>query len=204
MRIRLTKISDAEHTLELVRHDGMSDSLTLASRSFLWHDLLHYAVETNAGLYQSFWGQLAGGKTLADLHDAIHDSIHDTMSAGAGTAKVGTSQAAVTEAVVGVLTDVVRQRATPGAAIAGLARLFEAQKRELPIWFSPEFVARVREHMRKLMGQWRAVPYGGDMQLVFPAAAADSGEGHGRPTVDQQKARPAKSPPRRSGRACAQ
>ena len=200
MRIRLTKISDAEHTLALVRHDGMSDSLTLASRSFLWHDLLHYAVETNAGLHQSFWGQLAGGKTLADLHDAIHDSIHDTMSEGAGAAKVGASQAAVTEAVVGVLTSVVRQRVAPGAAIAGLTRLFEAQQRELPVWLSPEFVARVGEHMRKLMGQWRAVPYGGDMQLVFPAATTDSGEGQARPTVDQQ-ARPAKSPPRRSGRA---
>jgi hypothetical protein len=196
MRIRLTKISDAEHTLEFVRHDGMSERLTLASRSFLWHDLLHYAVETNAGLYQSFWGRLAGGKTLADLHDAIDDS----MSAGAGAARVGASQAAATEAVVGVLTDVVRQRATPGAAIAGLTRLFEAQKRELPIWFSAEFVARVREHMRKLMGQWRAVPYGGDMQLVFPAAAAEGGEGRERPA----KSRPAKSPPRKSGRACAQ
>jgi hypothetical protein len=186
MRIRLTKISDAQHRLALARDDGTREAVALASRSFLWHDLLHYAVETSAGLQQSFWGQLASGRRLAELHDAMSD--------GAGAAKAGASEAAVTEAVVGVLTNVVRERAAPGAAIEGLTRLFEAQERELPIWLSADFVARVRERMRALMGQWRAVPYGGDMQLTFPAAAVEGGADHARPT---------KSPPRRPGRACA-
>jgi hypothetical protein len=26
--------------------------------------------------------------------------------------------------------------------------------------------------MRRLMGEWRALPYGGEMQLAFPAAEA--------------------------------
>jgi hypothetical protein len=192
MRIRLTKISDAQHRLALARDDGTREAVALASRSFLWHDLLHYAVETSAGLQQSFWGQLASGRRLAELHDA--------MSEGAGAAKAGASEAAVTEAVVGVLTNVVRERAAPGAAIAGLTRLFEAQERELPIWLSADFVARVRERVRALMGQWRAVPYGGDMQLAFPAAVTDSGAGDHRRAANR---RPAKSPPRRPGRACA-
>jgi hypothetical protein len=188
MRIRLTKISDAEHRLELARDDGTREAIALPSRSFLWHDLLHYAVETNAGLHLSFWGLLASGKTQAELHDAM------TGIGGADTARATPSEAAVTEAVVGVLTDVVRERAAPGAAIDGLARLFEAQSREVPLWFSAAFVARVREHMRRLMGQWRALPFGRDMELVFPAAGMDGS------AVDL---RPAKSPPRRLGRASA-
>jgi hypothetical protein len=190
MRIRLTKVSDAEHGLELIRDDGTRESIALASRSFLWHDLLHYAVETSAGLHQSFWGLLASGRTLADLHDAMG------AGDGANSAPAGRTEASVTEAVVGVLTNVVRERATPRATIEGLMRLFEAQGRELPIWFSADFVERVCEHMRKLMGQWRSVPYGGDMQLTFPAAAVDCSAAH-----DQLTSRPAKSPPRRPGRA---
>jgi hypothetical protein len=187
MRGRLTKLSDAKHRLALIRDDGACESIELASRSFLWHDFLHYAVETNAGLHLSFWGLLAGGRTLADLHDA--------MSEGAGAAKARASEAAVTEAVVGVLTDVVRERAAPGAAIAGMSRWFEAQNRQLPAWLSADFVERVGDHMRRLMGEWRAVPFGGEMELVFPAA-----EAHGVAA----RLRPAKSPPQRSGRAGAQ
>jgi hypothetical protein len=188
MRIRLTKLSDEEHRLELIRDDGADESIELVSRSFLWHDLLHYAVETNAGLHQSFWGLLASGRTLADLHDAMG------TGEGAGTVAASRTEAAITEAVVGVLTNVARGSAAPRAAIDGLGRLFEAQERELPAWFSPDFVERVREHMRQLMGQWRAVPYGGDMQLAFPVAAAEDRADHARPT---------KSPPRRPGRASA-
>jgi hypothetical protein len=191
MLIRLTKISDATHRLELVRDDGTRESVALASRSFLWHDLLHYAVETNAGLRQSFWGLLAAGRTLADLPDALSEGD------GATAAPTRSTEAAITEAIVGVLTGVVQERAAPRAAIEGLTRLFEAQERELPVWFSADFVERVREHMRRLIGQWRAVPFGGDMQLTFPAAC-DAVAGRGQPArqgasqqaVGQQKARP--------------
>jgi hypothetical protein len=188
MLIRLTKMSDATHRLELVSDDGTRESIELASRSFLWHDLLHYSVETNADLHQSFWGLLACGKTLADLHDAMGKGKGD----GAGAAKARSTEAAITEAIVGVLTGVVRERATPSAAIDGLTRLFEAQDRELPIWFSADFVERVREHMRKLIGQWRALPFGSDMQLTFPAVGANGSAGNLKPT---------KSPHRMPGRA---
>jgi hypothetical protein len=142
MRVRLTKLSDAKHRLALIRDDGACESIELASRSFLWHDFLYYAVETNAGLHQSFWGLLAGGRTLADWHDAMSE----------GAAKARASEAAVTEAGGGVLTDVVRERGAPGAAIAGLSRWFEAQNREVPAWLSADFVERVRDHMRRVDG----------------------------------------------------
>jgi hypothetical protein len=160
MRIALTKVSDDAHRLALTHDDGWHESVELASRSFLWHDFLHYAVETNAGLRQSFWGLLASGKTLAELHDAMGDCARPA------------AEAMITEAVVGVMTNVVRQDIPPDAAIEGLGRLFEAQGRDMPVWFTAVFVERVCEHMRRLMGEWRALPYGREMQLAFPAADA--------------------------------
>ena len=76
----------------------------------------------------------------------------------------------ITEAVVGVMTNVVRQDIPAGAANEGLGRLFQAQGRAMPIWFTAD--ERAREPMRRLAGEWRALPYGGEMQLAFPAAEA--------------------------------
>src|SRR5262245_55512110 len=109
MRILLRKISDATHRLEIVRDDGSRDAVELASRSFLIHDFLHYAVETEAGLSASFWGMLAAGKTLTE--------VHESMAKAADRDALMRSEAAVTEAVVGALTGVVQERADAEAAI---------------------------------------------------------------------------------------
>ena len=39
--------------------------------------------------------------------------------------------------------------------------LFGAHGERLPNWFTESFVDRVRERMRRLMGEWKAVPFGG-------------------------------------------
>jgi len=180
MQIVLRKISDLRHQLEIIRNDGSGDAVELVSRSFLVHDFLHYAVETRAGLAASFWGTLASGKSFKDVHESF------AMVPPAGRATLLQSEAAVTEAVVGALTGVVQERAQERAqeriqepvdaeaAIAGLTRLFEARERALPAWLTVAFVDGVREHMRRLRGEWRAVPFGGDMVIEFGASASES------------------------------
>jgi len=162
MRILLRKISDAKHRLEIVRDDGSREAAELASRSFLIHDFLHYAVETEAGLKASFWGMLASGRTLAD--------VHESMAKATDRVALTRSEAAMTEAVVGALTGVIQERGDAEAAIAGLTNLFQAQERELPTWLTVTFVERVREQMRRLRGEWRSVPFGGEMALTFSSA----------------------------------
>jgi hypothetical protein len=174
MQIVLRKISDLRHHLEIIRNDGSRDAVELASRSFLIHDFLHYAVETRAGLEASFWGILASGKRFKDVHESF------AMVAPADRAALLQSEAAVTEAIVGALTSMVQDRAQgraqepvdAEAAIAGLTHLFEAQERALPAWLTVAFVDGVREHMRRLRGQWRAVPFGGEMVIEFGAPAS--------------------------------
>jgi hypothetical protein len=163
MQIRLRKISDLRHRLEIIRDDGSRDAVDLASRSFLIHDFLHYAVETRAGLTASFWGMLASGRSFKDVHESF------AMVHPAERLKLLQGEAATTEAIVGALTSVAHERADAEAAIAGLTRLFEAQERALPHWLTIEFVDGVREHMRRLRGEWRAVPFGGDMVIRFDA-----------------------------------
>jgi hypothetical protein len=77
------------------------------------------------------------------------------------------SEPATTEAVVGGLTSVIQERADVAGALEGLNRLFEAQERELPDWLTAEFIERVKDQMRRLRGEWRATPFGGEMRLLF-------------------------------------
>jgi hypothetical protein len=163
MQIRLRKVSDLRHRLEIIRDDGSRDAVELASRSFLIHDFLHYAVETRAGLTASFWGMLASGRSFKDVHES------SAMVRPAERLELLQGEAATTEAIVGALTSVAHERAAAEVAIAGLARLFEAQERTLPHWLTIEFADGVREHMRRLRGEWRAVPFGGDMVIRFDA-----------------------------------
>ncbi len=61
LTVRLTRISPTRHTLAYTLADGTGATLPLETKSLLFHDLLHYAVETEAGLTESFYGSLAKG-----------------------------------------------------------------------------------------------------------------------------------------------
>jgi hypothetical protein len=163
MQVRLSKLSDSKHRLEIIRADGSREAVELASRSFLIHDLLHCAVESRAGLKESFWGMLASGRSFREVHESFAK-----VPAGERS-ELLRGEAAVTEAIVGVLTGVMHERADAEAAMAGLARLFEAQERSVPSWLTTGFVNEVREHTRRLRGEWRAVPFGGEMMIEFGA-----------------------------------
>src|SRR3954469_11423192 len=93
MEILLTRLTDDQHRLEIVRADGSRDGVTLETRSYLLHDLLHLAVEAEAGLGTGFWGCLASGKTLADMNDRSGAAMKEYAA-----------EMATAEQVVGVLT----------------------------------------------------------------------------------------------------
>src|SRR5262245_3961332 len=66
MRIRFTKLSDHRHAFEVERH-GQRERVELETRSTLYHDLTHLAVEEAAGIEDGFFGSLAKGMRLAQL-----------------------------------------------------------------------------------------------------------------------------------------
>lgn len=155
MRIQLRKISDELHALALVRATGGREEVELPTRSYLLHDLLHFAVESEAALTAGFWGTLAAGRTLADVNDR----------SGRGLEGVATDLPWV-ERVVGALTSAAK--GVPAAQMMkGLATYAEATEVAWPAWLDEPFIVAVQERMRRLEGEWRATPYGGSMELVW-------------------------------------
>lgn len=160
MLIRLTKLSDLNHRMTAIREDGSSETVELVSRSFLLHDFIHYAVETTAGLKGGFWGLLAAGNGMADLALAMRPAEGTGMALLLG-------EAATVEAVVGCFTSLAHDRATPAESVDAVRRMIEPQGRPPPAWVTQDFAVAVQEKLRRLKGEWKAVPYGGTMELRF-------------------------------------
>ncbi len=159
MRIAFRRIDDSRHVLELTRADGATESVECETRSYLVHDLLHYAVESEAGLSGGFWGSLAAGKTLAEMNDRT----------GAGMAGVPgmPGEMGAIEQIVGALHGVTKGR-TAQDVVAGVKRFNESIGVTTPAWLTVAMVEAVQERMRRLRGQWNATPRGGRMELSFP------------------------------------
>ena len=154
MRIRFHKVSDREHVLELVRDDGAAERLTCETRSLLVHDLLHYATESAAGYRRGFWGQLEGGRSLAQMNQRTGEAMPPEMQ--------------IIEQVVGVLHAAVKGR-TAGEIVTGLVEYAAATGVAVPDWLTAELVAGVQESMRGLIGRWKATEFGGSLELDWPA-----------------------------------
>jgi hypothetical protein len=160
VHIELHKISDQRHALTIVRGDGSRERVECETRSFLQHDLLHYATEAEAGVETGFWGRLAAGATLAELNDkALQGSLYDQPDM------------LVVEQIVGALTGAIKGRA-PEDVVNGLHQLAEAQHIPMPAWLTPALVERVQARMRALVGRWNATAFGASMTLPWPATAS--------------------------------
>lgn len=128
----------------------------------MFHDLLHYAVESTIGTQGGFWGSLARGKTLANLNDRTGAAME-----GAG------EMLGLVEGTVGMMSGVIKNGVPPADAVAAHRR-YQEQLGQAPMpWFTEGFIAEVREKMRRLQGRWRATPYGRCVEILWDEAAAD-------------------------------
>lgn len=150
MDVTFTRIDNHTHRLTITRTDGSHESVECETRSLLLHDLVHFAVEAEAGISGGFYGLLAQGVPLARLNDRENPPPGEMLMA--------------VERVVGPMQSVINQRmpahlmAAAGAELAGQ-----------PI--DAAFVARVQARMRRLQGHWRGTPFGAQMRLIWPPAA---------------------------------
>lgn len=159
LRILLTRLGPDRHRLEIVRVDGSRESRTLETRSLLTHDLIHYAVEAEAGLTGGFYGRVAAGRAL----DAVDDI---------------TGEALCVERVVGALTGLLAADPPPAAEafVDGFAVFLSAYGEAPPSWLTPAYIDAVRERLRRLLGQWRATPFGETMELGFARPGRERGD----------------------------
>ena len=154
LALRFTKLSEDRHRFEYRREDATGEAIEMETRGLLAHDLVHYAVESEAGLKGSFYGILAkiGG--------------YQELTVNGGAALGG--EVAITEVVVGALQGALADDELDAAAlIGGVVEYLELMDHRPPRWLTPAFVTAVREHMRQLTGRWKATPFGGTMELEF-------------------------------------
>jgi hypothetical protein len=157
MRIVFVKLADDEHRLEIHRADGSTESAELETRSFLVHDLVHYAVEAEAGIADGFWGLLARGITLADLSDRGAPAPDGGMAGRFGPG------IALAERLVGPMQSVFHGR-------LDAALYVENARSAAPETVDAAFVERVEKRMRALWGHWRATRFRSSMELRWPPA----------------------------------
>jgi len=155
LKVRFTRTAPDRHRFEYVRPDGSGEQLELETHSFLRHDLVHFAVESEAGLKGSFYGLLAkvGGYQELTL---------------AGESLGG--EAAQTETVVGPLQAALKADFDAGAFVERVAD-YRADLDLEPIrWLNAEVMGRIAEQVRRLEGRWKATPFGETMELTFELA----------------------------------
>ena len=142
MQITFGRLSDHEHSVEVVRDDGSTDRVVLASKDFLRHDLAHLALELEVGLGDGVWGSVArGGRLDGDGIDG--------------------ADVAVAERAAGRLQTLMRTE-------AGVADYDEMLAATMPEVANRELAERLHERARQLIGHWNATPHGHTMTVEWP------------------------------------
>ncbi len=147
LTIRFTRLNPTHHRFEAIRTDGTIEVREFETKSLLLHDLVHFAIESEARLQGGFFGSLADG--LA----------YDAPRPG--------SEAMTIESVVGPLQGALKSEIDPAAFVAQHRAMQASTGSRSPDWLTPNLIARVLERLRQLQGQWRATPFGQTMELRF-------------------------------------
>jgi hypothetical protein len=159
LTIQITKRTDGGSVLKCVRADGSETwqkSQGKTAAFFPLHDLTHYAVESELGIRDGFFGLIAQGW-----------SIEETGQRGVA-AKLP-PDAIFVENVVGTL-DTERasgSRWTAEEFNDNTARFARNGGRPQPRALTDEQLARVRQRRAELFARWKELPAGETLQLTF-------------------------------------
>lgn len=159
LTIRIKKKNDGSAALSCERADG---SVTWQrqdghlGRFFPLHDLTHYAVETELGFDQAFYGLVASGWDISQFGDELRDQIP--------------AEARLAEVIIGFF-DLERQTGERGYANelnSHLRDFFESRGLPAPSFrVSDDQIARVRRRRAELFEQWHATAPGDALELTF-------------------------------------
>lgn len=155
LTLRFTRLAPERYRFEHRLADGTGEAFELEGEAQLFRDLLHFAVESEAGLQGSFYGLVARIGGYAELAVAGGQALGGEM--------------AITARVVEALAEALREDGQDDEAFAeqAAANLGYYDERP-PRWFTPDFALRVRRRMADLASRWLATPVGETLELSFP------------------------------------
>ena len=155
MQIRLKKGRDGPDSLACVREDGTSTWKRL-QRGIAFHDLTHYAVESELEIRDGFYGLLESGWSFEKFEDAEERSL---IPPGAMWIEFLVNQF-MTEATGGEFYD-------EDTFHEHLVRSTEKIRFAIPRKLDAETLARVRGRIVEVIGRWRSLPVGETLELPF-------------------------------------
>ena len=142
MLIKFSKLSDTEHRISVTRADGTAESRLLNSRSFLFHDIAHLALESEIPLKGGFWGSVASGA-----------SLYGSNFSGSDIAQA--------EALAGPMQTLVKSDAEAKDYLVILERVIPNHPR------LDEVASSIHDRVRELKGMWRATNFGRSMETEW-------------------------------------
>jgi hypothetical protein len=156
MRIELHKLSEERHRLIVIRENAVREEIECETRSYLVHDLVHLSVEAEASREDGFWGNVARGKSLAQINDR---SAMPLSAEHSPLMQIEYVVARCTALTKGVSPDVLWDQ---------LEEATKNNNHSMPPWLSAELLQRIHQRLRRLLGQWKATAFGETMTLVWP------------------------------------
>jgi len=145
VRIALAKITDQRHRVTVHRDDGSDETVELDTRSFLRHDLAHYAVAVELGLGHGVWGSVAAGGSLSG--DGLDGA--DMM---------------LSESLAGPMQTMMRT----GGSVAEIRVVIDRVAPDLDTDID-DLSEALHDRLRRLAGHWAATAFGTSMDLEFPS-----------------------------------
>jgi hypothetical protein len=158
MLVRFTKNTPTHHTFSIIRADGSAEQASLETRSYMPHDLIHFAYELQAGCRYSFYGRLASGLKLADFNVIQLMTSPDPADA----------ELITTERITGPLATYLKGGVTNADFISALENLFVAVSSPLPAHITSQFLDELKIRYNALIGQWNALPHHTPMEISWP------------------------------------
>jgi hypothetical protein len=155
MRVRFTKLSPDRHAFEIVRDDGSTSRTELETRSFLRHDLMHWALERRARLLDSLYGTLGKGVDPGSMRAA--DPPADELTA---------DQLPRTEVLVGMLQGAAQRGVDPVAFVPFASEHLRQVGQPVPAFLTADFVRQVLGDYERLHRQWQSLRIGGVLEVT--------------------------------------
>jgi hypothetical protein len=152
--LKFTRISPTHHTLEYVREDGSRESAEMETKTFLEHDFLHYAIESEARISTGFFGLLGRGYNFSQLNLKSPSDFDVPESHHV-------------ERAVGVFTGMIKGNLSEEDAMRGVKNFYDAEGRAIPSWITADLFVRAKEKYRQIYGKWNSLPFGKTLELIF-------------------------------------
>ena len=149
--------SEKQGTMTCLRADG-SSTWQKSTDYFVYHDLVHYAVETTLGYRQAFLGLVAQGRDLDSF--GTQNGVRDTYTPEVYWAE---EIAAIVQ-----LPDYSGGPPLTDAELHTLLMEGCEARGVVPPAITTEQLGTIRACARELHARWAQIPEGGVLELIFP------------------------------------